>query len=83
MSDRNQNVVAATGRVGDVGEQERAPLVLGKPALELPAHQGGGSANGYRQDVWSASHYDRPIAGLTTRAINASSARRAIFLPPP
>jgi hypothetical protein len=26
---------------------------------------GGGSPNGYRQDVWSASHYDRPIAGLT------------------
>ena len=28
------------------------------------ATRGGGSANGYRQDVWSASHYDRPIAGL-------------------
>ena len=27
------------------------------------ATRGGGSANGYRQDVWSASHYDRPIAG--------------------
>ena len=26
------------------------------------ATRGGGSANGYRQDVWSASHYDRPIA---------------------
>jgi hypothetical protein len=39
VSDRNRNVVAATGRVGDVGEQERAPLVLGKPAPELPAHQ--------------------------------------------
>ena len=30
------------------------------------ATRGGGSANGYRQDIWSASHYDRPIAGLTT-----------------
>jgi hypothetical protein len=35
VSDRNRNVVAATGRVGDVGEKERAPLVLGNvwPAL--------------------------------------------------
>ena len=29
------------------------------------ATRGGGSPNGYRQDVWSPSHYHRPIAGLT------------------
>ena len=27
-----------------------------------------GSADRYRQDVWSASHYHRPIAGLTRHA---------------
>ena len=37
------------------------------------ATRGGGSANGYRQDVWSASHYDRPIAGLTARKLRGVS----------
>ena len=38
-ADRDRNVVAAAGAVDHVGEQKSAALVLGKPALELPAHQ--------------------------------------------
>ena len=38
-TDRHRDVVAAAGRVDDVGEQECAALILGEPALELPAHQ--------------------------------------------
>ena len=34
----DRDVVAAAGGVGDVGEQERAALRLGEPALELPPH---------------------------------------------
>ena len=38
-ADHHRHVVTFAGAVGDVGEQERAPLILGEPALELPAHQ--------------------------------------------
>ena len=38
-ADGDRNVVTAPRQVDDVGEQERAPLILGEPALELPAHQ--------------------------------------------
>ena len=45
---------------------------MGRPVQAEPASaargdcatRGGGSTNGYRQDVWSPSHYHRPIAGL-------------------
>ena len=42
------------------------PFKLNRHQQRDCATRGGGSANGYRQDVRSASHYDRPIAGLTT-----------------
>jgi hypothetical protein len=35
------------------------------------ATRGRGSALGYRQDVWSASHYNRPIAALTRNCVTA------------
>ena len=38
-ADRDRHVVAPAAAVDHVGEQERAALILGKPALELPAHQ--------------------------------------------
>ena len=38
-ADRDRNVVAPPGAVDDVGEQKGAALLLGEPALELPAHQ--------------------------------------------
>ena len=38
-ADRDRNVVAPPGAVDHVGEQKGAALLLGQPALELPAHQ--------------------------------------------
>ena len=38
-ADRDGHVVAPSAAIDDVGEQERAALVLGQSALELPAHQ--------------------------------------------
>ena len=38
-ADRDRNVVAVAGAVHDIGEQKRAALLFGEPALELPAHQ--------------------------------------------
>ena len=38
-ADHDRDIVAPTLGVGDVGEQERSPLVLGNAAQELPAHQ--------------------------------------------
>jgi hypothetical protein len=38
-TDRDRNLVAAARCIDHVGEQERAPLLLVEPALELPAHQ--------------------------------------------
>ncbi len=38
-ADRDRDVVAAPLGIDHVGEQERAALILGEPALELPAHQ--------------------------------------------
>ena len=38
-ADRDRNIVAPSGAVDDVGEEESPALVLGEAALELPAHQ--------------------------------------------
>ena len=38
-ADRDRNVIAPPGAVDDVGEEKGAALLLGEPALKLPAHQ--------------------------------------------
>ena len=38
-ADRDRNVITTSRAVDDVGEQKSPPLILGEPALELPAHQ--------------------------------------------
>jgi hypothetical protein len=38
-ADRDRYVVAPPRRVGDIGEQKRAPLILLQSPLELPSHQ--------------------------------------------